>query len=225
VIDERAAFIVGDVLADPAARAGAFGLASAIATPYGASVKTGTSKDMRDNWTVGYTDRVTVGVWVGNFDGEAMHDVSGLSGAGPVWRDVMDYAMQGIRPDARPTPPPGLVHAVAHFGALEPDREEWFVAGTEVDRVLPVAAPAGHAHVASPPDGAIFAIDPDIPPDRQKILVRAKGASEQDRFVLPDGRSVAASEPFLWTPVSGRHVLSLVAAGGRVIERSRFEVR
>ncbi|HEY2628137.1 MAG TPA: penicillin-binding protein 1C, partial [Usitatibacter sp.] len=98
VIDERAAFIVSDILADPGARAGTFGLASALATPYHASVKTGTSKDMRDNWTVGYTARFTVGVWVGNFAGDAMHDVSGVTGAGPVWRDVMDYVMQGEAP-------------------------------------------------------------------------------------------------------------------------------
>jgi len=224
VVDERAAFIVGDVLADPAARAGTFGLASALATSYGASVKTGTSKDMRDNWTVGYTDRFTVGVWVGNFDGEAMHDVSGVSGAAPVWRDVMDYAMRGA-PVAARNPPQGLVRAAAHFDSIEPDREEWFIAGTELEHVVAVAAPSGHAHLASPADGAIYAIDPDIPATRQRILLRAKGAAEDDRFVLPDGRRVAAAEPFLWPPVPGRHVLALVAGDGRVIERARFEVR
>jgi penicillin-binding protein 1C len=225
VIDERAAFVVGDVLADPAARAPTFGLASALATPYGASVKTGTSKDMRDNWTVGYTRRFTVGVWVGNFDGEAMHDVSGVSGAAPVWRDVMDYAMQATQGNPPAKPPSGLVHAMAHFDSLEPDREEWFVAGTQVERVVAVAAPAGHARLESPPDGSIYALDPDIPAGRQKILLRARGTGGGDRFVLPDGRRVGAAEPFLWQPVAGRHVLTLVAADGRVIERARFEVR
>ncbi len=49
-------------------------------------MKTGTSKDMRDNWCIGFTDRYTVGVWVGNASGEPMHDVSGVSGAAPVWQ-------------------------------------------------------------------------------------------------------------------------------------------
>ena len=69
------------ILADNGARARTFGLASALATRGFAAVKTGTSKDLRDNWCVGFTDRYTVGVWVGNASGEPMHEVSGVSGA------------------------------------------------------------------------------------------------------------------------------------------------
>jgi len=223
VVDERAAFIVGDILADPAARAGTFGLASALATPYGASVKTGTSKDMRDNWTVGYTRRYTVGVWVGNFSGAAMHDVTGVTGAGPVWRDVMDYAMQGEAPiPARA--PPGVVRTAARFGGLAPDREEWFIAGTQVERVVHVAA-GGRARLESPADGAIFALDPDIPAARQRIVLRASGAVAGDRFVLPDGHAAPADEPFLWDPARGRQAVALVAADGRLLDRASIEVR
>ncbi|MFZ3324252.1 MAG: penicillin-binding protein 1C [Usitatibacter sp.] len=224
VIDERAAFIVTDILADPAARAGTFGLASALATPYHASVKTGTSKDMRDNWAVGFTQRFTVGVWVGNFSGEAMHDVSGVSGAAPVWRDVMDYVMQGQGP-ATATPPAGIVHSAARFNGLEPDRDEWFVDGTQLANVVQVASNAGVAHLESPADGAIFAIDPDIPGDRQRIVLRARGASEDDRFVLPDGRTIAANEPFLWQPTRGTQSVALISADGRVLDRAKVQVR
>ena len=224
VVDERAAFIVGDILADPAARAGTFGLASALATPYAASVKTGTSKDMRDNWTIGYTRRYTVGVWVGNFSGEAMHDVTGVTGAGPVWRDVMDYAMQGV-PPAPAHAPDGVVRVAARFGGLEPDRDEWFIAGTQVERVVRVAAAAGRAHLESPADGAIFALDPDIPASRQRIVLRASGAGEGDRFVLPDGRAVEADEPYLWDPARGRQSITLVAGDGRVLDRASIDVR
>jgi len=76
VADAAATHLVTDILADNNARAGTFGLASALATRGFAAVKTGTSKDMRDNWCIGYTDRYTVGVWVGNASGEAMHDGS-----------------------------------------------------------------------------------------------------------------------------------------------------
>ncbi|UUZ55408.1 hypothetical protein LP419_06645 [Massilia sp. H-1] len=91
VLDAGASFIIGDMLSDRAARSVTFGLKNELATTFWSAVKTGTSKDMRDNWCVGYTDRYTVAVWVGNFDGKPMWDVSGVTGAAPVWRDVVDY--------------------------------------------------------------------------------------------------------------------------------------
>uniref|UniRef100_UPI00286E53D8 penicillin-binding protein 1C n=1 Tax=Novosphingobium sp. TaxID=1874826 RepID=UPI00286E53D8 len=89
VIDPAAAWIVGDILSDPSARAGTFGVDSALRLPFWAAAKTGTSKGMRDNWCVGFSDRYTVAVWVGNLEGDSMRSVSGTSGAAPVWRDVM----------------------------------------------------------------------------------------------------------------------------------------
>jgi penicillin-binding protein 1C len=83
-------FIVADILADNGARVPTFGLDNALATRYWSAVKTGTSKDMRDNWCVGFSARYTVGVWVGNASGAPMHAVSGVTGAAPVWRTVMD---------------------------------------------------------------------------------------------------------------------------------------
>jgi penicillin-binding protein 1C len=77
------------------------------ATTFWAAVKTGTSKDMRDNWCVGYSEKYTVGVWVGNFNGQSMWDVSGV-GAAPVWRDVMDYLHRSTASRA-PKPPAGVV--------------------------------------------------------------------------------------------------------------------
>ncbi len=95
VADTAAVYLVGDILADNNARARTFGLASALATRGFAAVKTGTSKDMRDNWCVGFTDRYTIGVWVGNASGEAMHSISGVSGAAPVWQALADALHAG----------------------------------------------------------------------------------------------------------------------------------
>ena len=81
MLDARAAFIVGDILSDRGARARTFGLDNVLATRFWSAVKTGTSKDMRDNWCVGFQRRYTVGVWVGNADGAPMWDVSGVSAA------------------------------------------------------------------------------------------------------------------------------------------------
>jgi penicillin-binding protein 1C len=90
VMDGAASFVVADILSDNGARVPTFGLDNALATRYWSAVKTGTSKDMRDNWCVGFSARYTVGVWVGNASGAPMHAVSGVTGAAPVWRTVMD---------------------------------------------------------------------------------------------------------------------------------------
>lgn len=132
-----AAFIVGDILADGNARARTFGTDSVLATRFWSAVKTGTSKDMRDNWAVGWSARYTVGVWVGNASGAAMHDVSGTSGAAPVWAAVMGF-LHAREPSRAPRPPTGLVRAPVRFGSgahspqpLEAARDEWFVPGTQ----------------------------------------------------------------------------------------------
>jgi penicillin-binding protein 1C len=89
VFPGAAAAQVVDILADPEARAPAFGLWSVLRLPFAAAVKTGTSEGFRDNWCVGGTREVAVGVWCGNFDRAAMGNVSGLAGAGAAWRDIM----------------------------------------------------------------------------------------------------------------------------------------
>ncbi len=87
--------LVTDVLADNDARGRAFGLHSVLRLPFPVAAKTGTSKGYADNWTVGYTRERTVAVWAGNFDGSPMNGVSGISGAGPIFREVMLHAMRG----------------------------------------------------------------------------------------------------------------------------------
>jgi penicillin-binding protein 1C len=219
--DERAAYIVGDILADAAARAPAFGLANALATRYAAAVKTGTSSDMRDNWALGYSARYTVGVWVGNFSGQPMHDVSGVSGAAPVWRELMDYLHEG-QSAAPPPAPRGLLRSrIAYANAAEPPREEWFLAGTESALIVPVEAPAGRARILAPANGAILAIDPDIPAARQRVRIEVGGAQAGSRVLLDDG----AAAPELWLPPPGHHVLRLVDATGAELDRVQVTVR
>jgi penicillin-binding protein 1C len=89
VFDKTTAYLVTDILKDASARRPAFG--GNFYFPFQCAVKTGTTKDYKDNWTVGYTTRYTVGVWVGNFNGSEMRRVSGVSGAGPIFTDVMTF--------------------------------------------------------------------------------------------------------------------------------------
>ncbi|MEW6335817.1 MAG: penicillin-binding protein 1C [Acidobacteriota bacterium] len=98
VCSAEAAAQVVDILADPEARAPAFGLWSVLRLPFRAAVKTGTSEGFRDNWCVGGTRDVVVGVWAGNFDRAPMGNVSGVTGAGAVWREVMLAWAEVIRP-------------------------------------------------------------------------------------------------------------------------------
>ncbi len=86
-----AAWLIADILCDPAARARTFGLHSALRFDFPVACKTGTSSDYRDNWAIGYTPEFTVGVWVGNFDGTTMREVSGVTGAAPILHDVFEH--------------------------------------------------------------------------------------------------------------------------------------
>ena len=79
------------MLSDNSARTLAFGINSALRYDYPVACKTGTSTDFRDNWTIGFTPEFTVGVWVGNFDGAPMHEVSGVTGAGPILHGIFDH--------------------------------------------------------------------------------------------------------------------------------------
>jgi penicillin-binding protein 1C len=97
------------MLADPHARAHSFGLHSVLEMPFPAAVKTGTSSDFRDTWTVGFTRDYTVGVWVGNFDGSPMRGVSGVTGAGPLWNRIMLHLYERNAEPPPFAPPRGFV--------------------------------------------------------------------------------------------------------------------
>jgi len=90
VFAETAAYIVSDILSDRESRSQTFNLESPLSTRFWTAVKTGTSKDMRDNWCIGFSRDYTVGVWNGNFSGESMWNVSGITGAAPVWVEIMN---------------------------------------------------------------------------------------------------------------------------------------
>lgn len=104
VVSAPAARQVFDILSDPAARELAFGRGSVLEMPIPVAAKTGTSKGFRDNWALGTSSRYTVGVWAGHFDGRPMQDVSGVTGAAPLLREVLLYLHQSVPADplARP---------------------------------------------------------------------------------------------------------------------------
>ncbi len=110
IFSPSAIYIIGDILNDNNARGPAFGEFSPLNLPFFCSVKTGTSKDYRDNWCVGYTSNYIVGVWVGNFDGSPMNQVSGITGAAPIFRDIMLFLHRELYP-VRPAMPESIMMA------------------------------------------------------------------------------------------------------------------
>ncbi|MBN1121770.1 MAG: PBP1A family penicillin-binding protein [Anaerolineae bacterium] len=144
VIDERVAWLITDILSDNLARAPSFTTHSILQIGRPAAVKTGTTTNFRDNWTVGYTPNLVVGVWVGNADNSSMVNVSGISGAGPIWHHFMRAVLRG-QPELTFDQPPGLVKAeVCTLSGLLPGencpytRQEWFIAGTVPTETDPI---------------------------------------------------------------------------------------
>ena len=245
IIAPLSAFIITHILSDHDARVPAFGRRSPLNLPFPAAVKTGTTKDCRDNWAIGYTPAVTVGVWVGNFDGRPMHGVSGVTGCGPLFRDIM-LLLHGAGPALTFREPPGLsrIKICPVSGELPTDScpgtvEEIFIEGTEPRRACPshgpaaaglkadAAAPSHPAargpglRVVFPRDGDVFKLDPILKRDYQTVTVRASCPSatalrEVEWWI--NGRRAArtgTSLSFSWNLRPGSYTIKVTASDGR----------
>jgi membrane peptidoglycan carboxypeptidase len=187
VLDERIAFLISDILSDNTARRATFGPNSALQIGRPAAVKTGTTTDFRDNWTVGYMPELAVGVWVGNADNSPMVNVSGVAGAGPIWHDFMRAALTG-KPESQFVQPPGLVRAeVCAMSGLLPTeycplrRSELFIDGTQPTtydtfyQPFRIDSATGLlADDSTPPERVVTQVFLVLPPEAQE-WARAKG--------------------------------------------------
>ncbi|MEO8938694.1 MAG: penicillin-binding protein 1C [Burkholderiaceae bacterium] len=243
-MDAGASAIVADILSDGSARTTTFGMDSVLATRSWSAVKTGTSKDMRDNWCIGFTDRYTIGVWVGNSSGAAMWDVSGTTGAAPVWHALVHYLAQrdaglvqvryaksSMAVDRAAVP--GVLRRDIRFaGDLEAPRSELFLTGTDSARIvrsnalsLAPTGRRGNGAILHPTDGTIVAIDPDIPPQRQRLTFKAAARRARTAQWRLDGRIVGRGPVFEWALWPGRHRLELLDAERTAVDAVAFEVR
>lgn len=153
VMPEGNAYIISDILADNGARLLEFGGNSQLKIPGQiVSVKTGTTNDFKDNWTIGYTPTLLVAAWVGNNDNTPMSGlVSGITGAAPIWNDIMSYLLKDRTPEPLSRPSnviqktvcsdTGLLPPPAGGGATCPTRLEYFVKGSEPTRQPPGSMP------------------------------------------------------------------------------------
>ncbi len=227
VLSEKSAYLVTDILKDNQARAPAFGLNSPLFLPFEMAAKTGTSKDYKDNLALGYTSRWTVGVWVGNFDASPMQKVSGITGAGPILRDVA-LATQARYPSPAFEAPTGLHRAkVCNETGLVArptcphTHEELF------EHVPPTCdgahtTPVSALQITSPSEGDIFYVDPSAPRSSQRLKFAAACAQNACNWQL-NGRALPGTACQTWWPLTGgKHTLT-VTCGGQT-DRISFEV-
>lgn len=167
IVDEQIAYIITDILSDNNARIPSFGDNSPLRVGFPAAAKTGTTTDFRDNWVMGYTPDLVVGVWVGNANNSPMLDITGVSGAGPIYNLFMRTVKRG-EPTLGFEQPSGLSQVeVCNLSGLLPTEHcsrrimEWFIPGTE-----PTAYDNFHQSFVIDIETGLLATD-ETPPDRR----------------------------------------------------------
>jgi penicillin-binding protein 1C len=241
IFSPQVAYIITDILSDPDARIPAFGYHTPLSFPFPVAAKTGTSKDFRDNWTVGYSSAYTVGVWVGNFDGEPMHNVSGISGSGPLFRDIMLLLHKNEAGREFPKPSGLSTASVCPISGKRPTAfcpgavEEVFIEGTEPRQVCPyhratAELPARSVGMESvlhvsplrilfPRSGDVFKIDPVLRKEHQRIKLKVdapqiQGLKKVEWWINGDRAGESGSPfTFFWNLRPGSYTIKAVAVG------------
>jgi len=153
-----------------------------------------------------------------------MHDVTGITGAAPVWLEVMNYLYQRLGGGVVERPYGLRAQTVEFVGSNEPPRREWFLAGTEPG---PAAARLNNyaARIIEPAADTVIALDPDIPRALQRVRFEASPAPAGARWRLDSHDLGAAAGLVLWPPTPGAHVLALTDTRGRELDQITFKVR
>ncbi|MEQ8675863.1 MAG: PBP1A family penicillin-binding protein [Aggregatilineales bacterium] len=229
VLDEGISYIISDILSDENARIPSFGQNSALSIGRPAAAKTGTTTDFHDNWVMGYTPNLVVGVWVGNADNTAMVDVTGITGAGPIWNAFLRDVLRG-QPEVDFAEPEGLLHTeVCALSGLLPTRAcerrrmEVFLPGTvptqedtfyqtfEIDRVTGLLADDStpddrrveQVYTVLPPEAQDWAARNGVrqpPPDATTLVSNMDGV----RLLSPDPYTIFRISPI--TPIETQRV-------------------
>ncbi len=222
VIDARLAWLISDILNDNAARTLGFGPNSILRLDRAAAVKTGTTSNFHDNWTVGYTPDLVVGVWAGNTDYKPMLEVSGVSGAAPIWADYLRGVLNG-QPENWFARPEGLVQVeiCANSGLLPttdcPYRKlEWFIKGTEPTaadqlnhKVTIDSLTGGLASEQTPPERRLSRLALDLPAMAQVWA--------HESNVLLWSEVVKKSDPASFGPASTQDALQILSPAANAV--------
>ncbi|MEC4886499.1 MAG: penicillin-binding protein 1C, partial [Scytonema sp. PMC 1070.18] len=239
--------LITDMLSDRHARATAFGVDSVLSLPFPAAVKTGTSSNFRDTWTVGFTTDYTVATWVGNFDGDPMRQVSGVMGAAPLWNRIMLHLHEHQEPGSFP-PPHGMVQLpICAISGLRPtsdctsvvqeyfypeqvqdyQREHQFQLSQEYNDWLAKqdqsSFPSGKLRIVSPHQGDVFLLNPSLEA-KQKLELKIAGVSKTSLEWWLNGERVSTglSDSVFWTLRPGKWTLEVKS--GEISDKVSFQV-
>ena len=213
VFSPETASLIGNILSDPDARRLEFGSGSLLRFPVQTAVKTGTSTDYRDAWAVGYNDRFTAGVWVGNLDHRATNGITGASGPALILRSV--FAELNRNRETRPlylSPKLRKMDICRETGGPHDGRcvsvTEWFAPGTEPEiRETPRPPVNEHPYLQRPSEGLQLAMDPRIPDTHEAFQFQMANLPENATIHwYVDGKPAATTtQTYLWPLSRGRH--------------------
>jgi penicillin-binding protein 1C len=180
-----------DILSNTQLRSKTFGVASPLEV--GAAAKTGTSVDMRDNWCAGFNSTHTVVVWVGNPDGSPMWGVSGVEGAAPIWSETMEFLNSKNNNSVSETTYP-----------------------SHINQKTNISASASPLRITQPVEGDVFARDPSIPKNQERLLFSVESSNMDLDWYLNNVLIHSGKETLLeWELIPGKHTLQVVPSKTR----------
>lgn len=214
VLGQDVAFMLTDIMSDNNERIAQFGLNNVLTLDRPAAVKTGTTRNFKDNWTMGFTPDYVVGVWVGNSNGDPMHDVSGVQGAGPIWHSVMNEVHRGIP-----------IHPFVPPASVVKDENEW--RSRTIQYSAESGGEVGEFRIKKPFDGDIFQFQKTLDTSVQRIRLEStplKTGETIEWFV--DGEMVGNGESVFWPISIGEHSVKAVKRGlDAMLKESQIKVR
>ncbi|EPG75409.1 penicillin-binding protein 1C [Leptospira fainei serovar Hurstbridge str. BUT 6] len=198
--------MIKDILSSRDNRSLSFGWENHLSTKFFSFAKTGTSQDMRDNWCVGSSGNYTVGVWVGNMDGQPMREVSGVTGAAPLWKEVIQ-SLEEMHPSA-----------YREFPIVRSNNSNMKYSTETGNAEMP--------KILYPETGSLFALDPEIPEENERIRFEAKTTSKRVEWIL-NGVVLESdsSNIYDWKPKRGSFILSVRINGTPISDTVAFQVR
>lgn len=215
IIPNTVAYLITDILKDPKARYPTFGGKSPLNTSIETAVKTGTTTDWHDNWTIGYTPEYTVGVWIGNTDQTSMHQITGVTGAGPVWKSIIETLCQNY-PCSSFIKPNGLSDRLicTWDGLLAGNTctesyNEIFINGTEPTEYSPLSKRPSVStnslpQIINPKNGTRFEINPFYQPEILFELSHLDQIKSTTWYI--DDQPVTST----YSPIAGNFTLSAI---------------
>jgi len=227
IIRPQLAYLITSILSDNRARMGTYGPDNIINLSPRAAVKTGTTNDYRDAWTIGYSPQIAVGVWVGNSDNKPMDRMPGSRGAGPIWRGVMDHVLKDLPVIEFPVPD-GLewVEIDATSGLLPTEYSpstvrEIFVEGTaptehdNVHRPFRICRTSGKlATVFCPPDQVEEHVFDIYPPEATDWVRESQIPQPPTEYCALHGPSLTTSDVAITSPAMYAHVTGVITVLG-----------